>query len=259
MASSSQNDLAKKLKALHIPGQPLVFANVWDAATATIACCHPQTKALTTASFAFAAVEGVEDDDLTLEQNLAGVQRVANVVKKHPDLPLAADNQDGYDIDKSIPALIKLGVVGCNLEDLNIKARTLRPKEEGISRIKRVLAVAAEAGVPDFCVNARTDVLGHGGSIEDAIGRGKAYLAAGATTVYVWGGPKGRGVSGEEVKQLVAGLGGMLNVKMNLRPGFLGVEELSSIGVARISVGPELHHAAMKGFRTAMEAAIGAA
>lgn len=61
--------------------------------------------------------------------------------------------------------------------------------------------------MPDFCVNARTDALGHGGSIEESIDREKAYLAAGATTVFVWGGGDRRGVSAEEVKQLVEALG----------------------------------------------------
>ena len=95
MASSSQNDLAKQLTALRIPGTPLVFTNVYDAATAGIACAHPKTKALTTASFAIAAVEGVDDDDLTLEQNLSGIEKVAKVIAANPGLPLAADNHDG--------------------------------------------------------------------------------------------------------------------------------------------------------------------
>ena len=145
--------------------------------------------------------------------------------------------------------------MGCNLVDLNTKERSLRSKEEGVSRIKRVVAVATEAGVPDFCVNARTDILGYGGSIEDAIGRGQAYLDAGATTVYVWG-PEGRGVSGEEVKQLVAALGGMLNVRMKLSPGCMGVKELSEMGVARTSVGPDLFHEAMKAYKDALDAAV---
>jgi 2-methylisocitrate lyase-like PEP mutase family enzyme len=255
--ASSQNDIAKALKALHTPGKPLVLTNVYDSATATIVCAHQATKAVATASYAIAATIGVEDADLNLEGNLSGVRKVADIVSRHHGLPLTADLQDGYDIEKCIPAAIKLGVVGCNIEDMDNEARCLRSKEEGVSRIHRVLSAAAEAGVPDFCVNARTDVLGNGGSIEEVIERGKAYLAAGANTVFVMGGAGGRGVSAEEVKQLVDSLGGMVNVKMNLRPGYLGVRELSEIGVARISVGPELYRAAMKGFSDALDAVVG--
>lgn len=52
---------------------------------------------------------------------------------------------------------------------------------------------------------------------------------------------------------LVRELGGMINVKMNLREGFLGVEEIRDLGVARISVGPELWRAAMKAFKDQAE------
>ena len=256
MDSYSQNDLAKILKALHIPGKPLTLTNVYDSATAAIVCAHPATKAVATTSFAIAATIGVEDDDLTLEDNLVGVQNVAKVVSRYAALPLTADLQDGYDIQKSIPAAIKLGVVGCNIEDMDHEKRHLRSMDDAVSRIHRVLSAATQAGVPDFCVNARTDVLGHGGSIEDAIERGKAYLGAGATTVFVLGGRSGRGVSAEEVKQLVEGLGGMVNVMMSLKPGYLGVKELSEIGVARISIGSALYRAAMRDLSDALDAAV---
>lgn len=48
---------------------------------------------------------------------------------------------------------------------------------------------------------------------------------------------------------LVKELDGMVNVKMNLTEGFLGVEQIRQIGVARISVGPELWKTAMKAFK----------
>lgn len=98
MASSSRNALAKALKALHTPGKPLLLTNVYDCATAAIVSAHSATKAVATASYAIAATSGVENDDLTLEDNLRGVQRVAKIVSRHNGLPLTADLQDGYDI-----------------------------------------------------------------------------------------------------------------------------------------------------------------
>lgn len=257
MEPSAQNALAKHFRSLHVPGDPILLLNVYDGATASIITSNPAARAVATASYAIAATYGVDDDDMTLAQNLAGIAKVAHVVRK-TNLPLTADLQDGYDdVGQTINEAIKLGVVGCNLEDVNCRTRKLRDVDDAVTRIKTALRAAAEVGVPDFAVNARTDVLGFGGSIEDAITRGEAFLAAGANTVFVWGGSGGRGVRTEEVKQLVEGLKGRVNVKMNVREGFLTVQELRELGVARISVGPELFHKAMKGYREGVEGVLG--
>jgi 2-methylisocitrate lyase-like PEP mutase family enzyme len=258
MDATTQNKLAAKLRALHVPGDPLVLTNVYDAATAKIAISNPHTKAIATASFAIAATYGIDDDDMTLDQNLEGIKKVASVVLPS-GLPLTVDLQDGYDdVAQTVQRAIALGAVGCNLEDVNCKEGSLRTVEDAVGRIKLVLKAASEVGVPDFAVNARTDALCFGGSVEEAIERGNSYLAAGANTVFVWGGGQGRGVSMEEVGKLVDAFEGRLNVKMNLRPGFAGVVDLRKAGVARISVGPELFHKAMGAYRDAINGMLGA-
>jgi 2-methylisocitrate lyase-like PEP mutase family enzyme len=45
----------------------------------------------------------------------------------------------------------------------------------------------------------------------------------------------------------------MVNVKMNLREGFLGVKEIRELGVARVSLGPELWKCAMKAVKEQAE------
>lgn len=47
--------------------------------------------------------------------------------------------------------------------------------------------------------------------------------------------------------------GGMVNVKMNLREGYLGVKEIRELGVARVSLGPELWKCAMKAVKEQAE------
>lgn len=108
-------------------------------------------------------------------------------------------------------------------------------------------------------------VLVHGGSFEETITRGKAYLEAGATSVFVWGGGSGRvgdasaasganedgpknfGISKQEIEQLVTAFDGRLNVSLKLGvPGALTVAELAKIGVSRISIGPTLQFKAME-------------
>ena len=188
MASSkNQNELAKQLKALHQPGNPVVFTNIWDAATAAAVVAHPATKAVATASYAIAASSGLSDNDMDFETNLARIKLIAPVVAK-AGLPLTVDMQDGYDdVAATIRQIIAVGAVGCNVEDVDNRAGKLRSVEDAVQRIKIAREATQAAGVLDFCINARVDVLGldPNSTIEDAIARGKAYLAAGATTVFV--------------------------------------------------------------------------
>jgi 2-methylisocitrate lyase-like PEP mutase family enzyme len=248
----AQNNRAKTLRALHQPDNALLLTNVHDAATASLIASLPTAAAIATASYAIAASIGVDDNALTKSQNLTAIAAIASAVRAiNPAKPLTVDLQDGYgdtaQLADTIKQVIALGAVGCNIEDMDA-AGVLRSVGEAAQRVETVVKAAAEAGVPDFVVNARTDVLGAGGTIDQAIERGKAFLEAGACTVFVWGGPSGRGVSSEEIRRLVRALGGMVNVKMNLREGFLGVKEIRELGVARISVGPELWKIAMKAF-----------
>ncbi|KAL2854646.1 phosphoenolpyruvate phosphomutase-domain-containing protein [Aspergillus pseudodeflectus] len=245
-----QNELAKRLRNLHVPGDPIVFTNVYDAATASFIANHPTTKAIATASFAIAASQGIPDNEMTLAQNIATVRSIASAltVDGLPKLPLSVDVQDGYEnVAETIKEIISLGAVGCNIEDFNNRTEQMRTLPEAVSRIGLAIQTARELGVPDFVINARTDILGHGGSVDDAIERGKAFLAAGACTVFVWG-PGGRGVRTEEVEKLVAALDGRLNVKLVIKDGYLTIPELKSAGVSRISMGPELYRAAMRAF-----------
>nr|POE88203.1 2-methylisocitrate lyase [Quercus suber] len=245
MSHAHRNELAKKLRQLHVPGQPVIFTNCYDVATAAIALSNPDTRAIATASFGIAATKGLKDEELGVEDNLACVREIARVADQ-AGIPLSADLQDGYrDLAGNIQRCIEAGAVGCNLEDLSGATDELYGFDDAVARIRTARAAAAAMGVADFCINARTDVVARGGSLADAIARGTAYLAAGAVTCYVWGGPGGRGISRLEVEQLVRAFAGMVNVKMNLRPGFLTARELAGLGVARISVGPELYRKAM--------------
>jgi 2-methylisocitrate lyase-like PEP mutase family enzyme len=254
MDARTQNNLAIKLRSLHRPGSPLVLCNVYDAATASLIVNHPKAQAVATASYAIATTLGVEDNDMTLAENLQGVRNVASVVIAKSNLPLTVDLQDGYtDVGESVRAVIQLGAVGCNLEDVESKVQRLRSVEEAVDRIRRALEAARQAGVPDFAINARTDVMGFNGTVGDVVERGKAYLGAGATTVFVWGGGQGRGLTREEVKRICEALNGRVSVLKRLASGFLTVRELGDLGVARISVGPGLYREAMAAFKQGVD------
>jgi 2-methylisocitrate lyase-like PEP mutase family enzyme len=245
---SAVNTFAKQLKVLHKPGHPLVLANVYDILSAEAVAGLPSCKALATASYAVARAAGTSDNDMKMETNLQAARGIAQVAKKHKK-PLTVDIQDGYgdQLGSAIKQLIEAGVAGINLEDCEKETQKMFSPETAVERIKEALRVAKNEGVPDFVVNARCDTLIHGGELSEVITRGKLYLEAGATTVFVWGGSS-RGVSRAEIEEMAREFDGRLNVSLKMVPGYLTVSELAQIGVARISVGPAIQFVAMDSY-----------
>lgn len=265
MAQASS--LAARLAALHVPGNPLVLPNIWDVSSLeTILSINTPTstsgpaqepgplKAIATASYAIATSLGIQDEELSLDQNLSRVRQLAPIIAQ-ANLPLTVDLQDGYGsrIEQVVASAVEAGAHGANIEDV-VLATDHEGHEEGQfygveeqgGRIRAAISAAEKAGCPGFVVNARCDAfsmqsktgLNDEQVMRDALTRGKAYLAAGATTVFYWGG-SGRGLRTKEVQDLVDGLGGRVAVKLGAKGG-LSVQELAEIGVARISVGPSL-------------------
>ncbi|KAL7945279.1 phosphoenolpyruvate phosphomutase domain-containing protein [Trichoderma barbatum] len=261
---ASVNQSAQTLKALHKPGSPVVFSNIWDISSLNAIVslnseASKPVKALATASWAIAASLGIKDEELSMVQNLEAISRIAPLAQQ-AGLPLSADLQDGYGdlIAAVVTAAVEYGAAGANIEDSIPSAGfakgisgSLYKLEDQVERLKRALNAAKEAGAPDFALNARCDVfhledadLSYETRLAEAIKRGKAYLEAGATTVFLWGG-SGQGLSSETVKTLVKELDGKVAVLLSGAPGGLTTTEVASLGVARISVGPSLYRAAL--------------
>lgn len=244
------NKSAQLLKSLvQRSNKPLILTNIYDILSARAVAELPTSEALATASYAVAEAAGIADNDLSLDVNLAAVKSIALFSQKFKK-PLTVDLQDGYGplLEKAIETLIGYGAAGVNLEDYDRTTEKLYEVDTAVSRIRSVIEVARSNGVPDFVVNARCDVLVKGGELEEVIKRGKKYLEAGATTVFVWGGS--RGVSRAEVELLVHAFGGRLNVMLKLTEGGLTIKELAELGVARISIGPTLQFVAKKALQS---------
>jgi 2-methylisocitrate lyase-like PEP mutase family enzyme len=239
------------LKALHVSGKPLVLTNVWDTVSTLAIAPLPSCKALATASYAIAVAANTTDAALTYEQNFEGIRGIAAVAHEY-DKPLTADVQDGYGdrLEETMGALLDLDVAGCNLEDYDNANQRMYSKHEAAARVERTMAVAKQRGDMDFVINARCDSLHHGGDIAEVIERGRAYLDAGATTVFVWGGK--RGVSADEVTELVDAFKGRLSVKLDFDG--LNVKQLAEMGVARVSVGPSMQTRMMQALAKDAEA-----
>lgn len=253
--ATTHRALATAFRALHVPGKPLILTNVYDGASAKAVADIPATRALASASFAVAAAAGTSDDGMTLEQNLAAVSAIASVARER-GLPLTVDFQDGYGdrLEEGVEKLLAHGVVGLNIEDYDKISHTFIPVETAAERVKKVIAVAKKNGVDDFVVNARADPFLHGGTISEVITRGKAYLAAGAASVFVLGSSNPTGITKEEVAELVKAFDGRLNLGFKRAPGRLTVKDLSELGVHRISIGPSLQIVAMKHLKEEAEA-----
>ncbi|KAJ1957162.1 hypothetical protein GGI12_005102 [Dipsacomyces acuminosporus] len=251
MANASA--LATRLRSLHKPGEPLVLGNVFDAHSAEIIASHPATKAIATASFAVAGSHGLDDDALKLETNLAVLRSIKPIAEKY-DKPVTVDLQNGYGdrLEEAITSIIAEGASGCNLEDHDSETGELFPVEVAADRVRRAVAAAKKAGVDDFVLNARVDSVFIHGDVDDAVRRGKAYLEAGATTVFVFGGPQ-RGLSTDEVVRLIKEFDGRLNVMKRMAPGALSVKDIAELGAARISVGPQLWRRAMAAYKEAVD------
>ena len=246
---------ATAFKSLHVPGKPLLLANVFDSTSARIVASLPGCKALASASWALAKTVGTDDDKLTLEQNLSLLPPIAAVAREF-NLPLTVDIQDGYGdkLEEVVRRVIlEVGAVGVNLEDSYHETETMMGEEEAVERIKRVLAVAKELGVHDFVVNARADSFLTGEDIDESIRRGRLYLEAGATTIYVFW-PRTREMLVEDVKKVIDGLDGKANIQPRKASQVQGKEltsgDIARLGAARVSIGPQLYLAAVQAIKT---------
>lgn len=219
---------AHTLVQLHEAPQILRLVNVWDVVSAQAIAALPETTALATAGHSIAATYGFEDGTIPRDLMIEMVGRIAAAV----NLPVTADLDDGYDdAGETTRRAIGAGVVGANVED------RLKPLADSVAVVESIVKAGEAEGVP-FVLNARTDAFVRAGdrpleeSIADAIERGRAFLAAGATTVFV------PGILDTAVtRQLVEGIGERKVSVIGL-PGALTAAEYEALGVARISYGP---------------------
>lgn len=228
MEHMTNAEKARTLTGLYEAPEILSVVNIWDVVSAKAVAALPGTTALATAGHSIAASFGYPDGQIPRDLMLDMVGRIADAV----ELPVSADLDDGYgDAGETIRRAIGVGIVGANVED------RLGPLAESVAQVEAMVAAGAAEGV-DFALNARTDAIVRGGDkpladkLADAIERGRAYLAAGATCVFVPG-----ILDADATRTLVEGIGrGKISV-IGL-PGALTSTEYEALGVARISYGP---------------------
>lgn len=246
---SKFEDFAK----LHVPGDPLVLFNAWDAGSAE-AVAKSGAKAIATGSASVAMANGFGDgEQVPLELALANAARVVKAV----ELPVTIDFEGGYAKDSSgLTAngrrLAETGAIGCNFEDQMVGTDQLYDIVEQADRI-----AALRVGVgDDFFINARTDLFlkakaeAHDSSLADqAIERGKAYAAAGASGLFI---------PGLADLSLVERICSAVDLPVNAMhlPGGPSRSDWAGAGIARVSHGPFPYMAMQKWMTEEAQAAL---
>lgn len=228
-------DKAQTLLALYDAPEILRVVNVWDVVSAKAIADVDGTTALATAGHSIAATFGYADGQIPRELMIDMVGRIA----ASTELPVSADLDDGYDdAGETTRLAIGVGVVGANIED------RLKPLAESVAAVEAIVKAGEAEGVP-FVLNARTDAFVRAGgrpveeSIADAIERGRAFLEAGAASVFVPG-----ILNADVTRQLVEGIG-QRKVSVIGLPGALTAAEYEALGIARISYGPTTQRVAL--------------
>jgi 2-methylisocitrate lyase-like PEP mutase family enzyme len=242
---TSTADRATALRALHTDPTLLTLVNVWDVASARVVAQTEGSQAIATASHSIASAYGYEDGEhIPRDLMLEAVGRVVEAV----DLPVTADLEAGYgDAADTVRRAIALGVVGCNIED------QLKPVADAAAIVEAVMRAAADEGVPDFVLNARTDAFLEASDpssddvLTDAITRGRAFLDAGAPVIFVPG-----QVNDEQVVALVDAFGPQRLTLLPV-PGSPSLARLEELGVARVSFGPFPQMVAMTALQQMVE------
>lgn len=181
------------------------------------------------------ALTGLPDVGLTtMSEMVANARYIAAAVR----VPVIADADTGFgnaiNVIRSVREYIGAGVAGIHLEDQaspkrcgHVAGRVVIDLEEAVGKI-RAAVDTRNALDPDFVLIARTDARGaSGGSLDEAIRRANAFLAAGADLAFVEG-----PTSVEEVRRVCKEVKGPVFYNMTgVSPRFT-LDEMRALGIA---------------------------
>jgi 2-methylisocitrate lyase-like PEP mutase family enzyme len=229
-------------KKLHQNSTPLLLANIWDVNSARIFEASGY-KAIGVSSQALSNALGYEDgENLPFEMLLQIAKRVAEVVS----IPFSVDIEGGYSrtingIIENINKLHDAGVAGVNLEDTVPGAtRQFKP----VSEFQKILSSVADhisRNNLQLFLNVRTDgfLLGMPTALAETLVRIESYENSGADGIFV-----PCITNRNDIREVVGAT--RLPVNVMCMPDLPDFDELSSLGVKRISMGPFLFNKVYK-------------
>ena len=223
-------------KQLHHKPSPFLLGNIWDVNSAKVFEAAGY-KAIGISSQALANTYGYDDgENLPFQTLLQLAKRVVDVV----NIPFSVDMEGGYSrsiggIIENIDKLHDAGVAGINLEDtLPGAKREFQPVSEFAKTLSAIAEHISRNNYKMF-LNIRTDgfLLGMPTALNETLTRIKSYETAGADGLFV---PCITNTDG--IKTVVGST--KLPVNVMCMPNLPGFDELTSLGVKRISMGPFL-------------------
>jgi 2-methylisocitrate lyase-like PEP mutase family enzyme len=247
MAAETRSDIKAKAQAfyeLHHAPMAFIIPNPWDRGSARV-LAHLGFKALATTSMGYAFSLGQRDGSLSREETFANAADIAGAT----ELPVSADLENGFgDAPEDAAATIRLsaatGIVGGSIEDSS--GNRDAPIYDFSLAVERVhAAVEAAKSLPyKFTLTARAENYLHGRpDLDDTIKRLKAFEEAGADVLYAPG-LRNR----EDIRNVAGAVKRPRNVVMGLQGVQMSLQELSEMGVKRISVGSSLARTALAAF-----------
>lgn len=248
----TQAQKCEAFRALHARPRAFIIPNPWDIGTAKM-LAKLGFEALATTSAGFAFSSGLQDNLVGRDRMLAHVAEIVAAT----DLPVSADLENGFGNDpKTVAETIRLaaatGLAGGSIEDA-----IDRPGEKcydlGLARERVRAAVEAKMALPfPFMLTARAENYLVGvPDLADTIKRLQAYQEAGADVLYA-----PCITTREEITAIVSSVDRPVNFLMGTQPHRFTLDELTALGVRRVSVGSALSLAALGAFlRAAREMA----
>src|SRR5438876_4940228 len=183
--------MGKKFRQL-LQDEPYLFTGgIYSPLDAQIAE-RAGMKSIYLSGYSVAMLNGWPDMGLL---TMTEVARTASMVASAVQIPVIADADDGYgnalSTMRTVAEFVKTGVAGIHIEDQrfpkrcgHIAGKTVVSREEALGKFRAAIDERNRLD-PDFVLIARTDAYGAvGGSLEEAIWRGRAYADAGVDLVW---------------------------------------------------------------------------
>jgi 2-methylisocitrate lyase-like PEP mutase family enzyme len=240
----TQAERAEAFRALHHRDRAFIIPNPWDVGTACL-LAHLGFEALATTSAGFAFSVGQQDNTIGRERMMEHVAALSSAT----DLPVSADLEDGFGEDpatvaETIRQGAAAGLAGGSIEDSRRDAASPLYELARAAERVRAAAEAARALPFPFTLTARAECFLVGRpDLKDVIRRLQAYQEAGADVLYAPGLSRP-----EDIAEVVRSLDRPVNVLMGMAGSPLRLDDLSALGVKRVSVGGALARAALGAF-----------
>lgn len=251
--ADTQQQKALAFQALHQREQLLVLPNPWDAGSAkALAAMGFEALATTSAGLAFSLGRADGEGLISSEDTLSNACAIVDATP----LPVAADLENGFADEPqgctdTLLQAAACGLVGGSIEDASGNPQApIYPLELAVERIRASVAAVRSLPFP-FTLCARAENFLHGREdLADTLRRLEAYAEAGADVLYAPG-----LTTRTQIDAVVRAVAPRpVNVLLGLSSSALTLDELSELGVRRVSVGSSLARAAFGGFLQAARA-----